>query len=491
MNNKESGGSDFNVNQLFYEVSQKSENNAGENNEAKANNSKSYQDVLSTIKILLSENHASELANIIEDKNAATHIKNIITKYITKNEISVENINSVNALVDALYESMAGFDFLTEYVYNEEYEEINGNAWNDIEVITPTGWRKLDTHFHNPQHSIDIVQKMMRLGGIVIDGQRPTADSFITKGVRISAIIPPCVDEDTGAVFSIRKQKNVVFTKEQLIKWGTATEDELDFLTMCVNFGISVGIAGATGSGKTADISYLLSQIPNEKRIFTIEDSREFNNVIKADENGHIINRVIHTKTRPNEERKEYNVDANTLLKRALRFHPDIIVPAEMRGEEAMAAQEAGRTGHAILTSLHASTALAAYTRILTMCMMSGTHLSEDLLLKLIIEAFPIMVFKEQLRDKTRKYMKIIEAENYLDGKITGRTLFKYVVTGHEMDERGQSIKKTKGFHKKMNPISNRLANRLLQSGADIDIIKRFAGEDWNPESDEGGDDDL
>lgn len=192
-------------------------------------------------------------------------------------------------------------------------------------------------------------------------------DSFITQGVRISAIIPPCIDEAVGAVFSIRKQKNNVITKQQLIDWDTATEEELDLLTLCISHGVSIGIAGSTGSGKTTNIGFILRSIPYDKRIYSIEDSRELNLQVK-DEKGRILNRVIHTKTRPSQNPAQ-NVSADVLLKKSLRFDPQIIVPAEMRGEEAMTAQEAGRTGHTIITSFHASTALAAYTRILTMCM--------------------------------------------------------------------------------------------------------------------------
>ncbi|MBQ8766119.1 MAG: Flp pilus assembly complex ATPase component TadA, partial [Clostridia bacterium] len=177
-------------------------------------------------------------------------------------------------------------------------------------------------------------------------------------------------------------------------------------------------------------------------------------------------------------------VSADVLLKKSLRFYPQIIVPAEMRGEEAMTAQEAGRTGHTIITSLHASTAMAAYTRILTMCMMSGTKLSEELMLKLIIEAYPIMAFKMQLPDKTRKYMKIIEAEDYRDGKIVYRTLYKYVIQDRVMNEDGTQIEKMIGYHKKVNNISSRLANILLENGADLHTIRRFAGDNWSPEAD-------
>ena len=36
------------------------------------------------------------------------------------------------------------------------------------------------------------------------------------------------------------------------------------------------------------------------------------------------------------------------------RFHPYAIIPAEMRGAEALTAVEAGRTGHVIVSTLHA-----------------------------------------------------------------------------------------------------------------------------------------
>ena len=377
---------------------------------------------------------------------------------------------------------MAGFGFLTKYLYDDEVEEINCNGWNDIEIVTVDGWKKIDEHFLTPLQCIDMTKKMCQLGGVIIDGSQPTQDSFITQGVRISAIIPPCIDEAVGAVFSIRKQKNNVITKQQLIKWDTATEEELDLLTLCISHGVSVGIAGSTGSGKTTDIGFILRSIPYDKRIYSIEDSRELNLQVK-DRDGKILNRVIHTKTRPSTNPTQ-DVSADVLLKKSLRFDPQIIVPAEMRGEEAMTAQEAGRTGHTIITSLHASTAMAAYTRILTMCMMSGTKLSEELMLKLIIEAYPIMAFKMQLPDKTRKYMKIIEAEDYRDGKIVYRTLYKYVIQDRVMNEDGTQIEKMIGYHKKVNNISSRLANILLENGADLHTIRRFAGDNWSPEAD-------
>ena len=470
----------FNVYQAIYEVGQRKDGSAAKT-EIKIN-ARPYVEILEIVKDVISKNHASDLANVISTPQGATLLKTLLSKYIYQKHLVCFEYDNLNDLVDKCYEDMAGFGFLTKYLYDENVEEINCNGWNDIEVITGEGWKKIDEHFLSPMQCVDMTRKMCQLGGVIIDGSQPAQDSYITQGVRISAIIPPCVDDDVGAVFSIRKQKTNFVTKEQLIKWDTATQEELDFLTLCISHGVSLGIAGSTGSGKTTDIGFLLRSIPHDQRIYSIEDSRELSLKI-IDENGKALNRVIHTKTRPSNNPTQ-DVSANVLLTRSLRFSPKIIVPAEMRGEEAMTAQEAGRTGHTIITSLHASTALAAYTRILTMCMMSGTRLSEDLMMKLIIEAYPIMAFKMQLPDKTRKYMKIIEAEDYHDGKIIYRTLFKYVVTGRKMSADGSRIEKMTGYHKKVGSISPRLANTLLENGADIEKIRRFAEIDWNSETD-------
>jgi pilus assembly protein CpaF len=310
---------------------------------------------------------------------------------------------------------------------------------------------------------------MSRFGNVILDGSKPIGDSFIARGVRMSGAITPCVDQDAGAIASIRKQKPSYITRENLIEWDTATSEELDFLTLCVNNGVSVAIAGATGSGKTADMGYILSCVSSDKRIVTIEDTRELS-LEQFDENGVMINDVIHllTKEEPNP------ITMLDLLKLSLRLHPQILVPAEMRGKEALTVQEAGRTGHTIVSTLHANSARTAYDRILTMCLEAGTSLSEERLLKNIVEAFPIMLFKMQLPDKSRKYMEIFEATGVQKGEVIGNTLFKYVVDHYERDESGK-ITKIVGVHKRLGCISSTLAERLLIGGVPKKEIQHFA----------------
>jgi pilus assembly protein CpaF len=121
------------------------------------------------------------------------------------------------------------------------------------------------------------------------------------------------------------------------------------------------------------------------------------------DENGVMVNDVIHllTKEEPNP------ITMLDLLKLSLRLHPEILVPAEMRGKEALTVQEAGRTGHTIVSTLHANSARTAYERILTMCLEAGTSLSEERLLKNIVKPFPSCCLNAASRQIPKVYGNI------------------------------------------------------------------------------------
>lgn len=446
---------------------------------AAAKGTLSYEETLDVIRTGINENHAAELANVIADVKGKDILLALISKYIHRQNIHCRDEPDFERLRERIFDDMAGFGFLTKYLYDDTVEEVNINSWDDIEIVTAEDWRKCGETFLNPQQCVDTIKKMCALGGIVIDGSQPVKDSYIFKGVRISAQLPPCVDEELGGIASIRRQRMASITREQLISWGTATAEELDFLNLWLACGVSVAIAGSTGSGKTTDLSYLLRNVPNDKRIYTIEDSRELE-LRRKDEEGKIVNRIVHTKTRPHESARS-NITSDILLKTSLRFDPDIIVPAEMRGVEAWTVQEAGRTGHTIATTLHANSAESAYARVLTMCQEKGGQLSENLMMGLIIEAFPIMLFKQQLRDKTRKYMSIIEATDYKDGKLVYTVLYKFVIRRQEVTGDGKYL--IEGSHRRVNYISDRLALRLLENGAELETIKRYASQSWNPES--------
>lgn len=453
----------FNINDLIYKV------NAEITTDSKARGkARSYKEVLDTIRHIISKNHSAELINVLYSDEAKEKLKNLIVRYLNQQRISVDAFNNISELADKIYEDMAGFGVLTKYLSDVAVEEINVNAWNCIEVIYPDKIIMLEDTFINPDDCMDKIKKMVWLGGSIIDGSNPKVDSFIGEGIRISAIIPPCVDKKTGGVASIRRQKENVITRELMINNGSATDEELDFLSLCINNGVSLAIAGATGSGKTSDLGYLIGRLDEDKRIYTIEDTRELN-IAKIDRNGRMTNRVVQTVTKDGVS----PVTMDDLLKEALRFHPYAIIPAEMRGGEALTAVEAGRTGHTIISTLHANSAIDAYNRILSMCVSTGVRVSENKLMEFILEAMPLVLFKRQLPDGRRVYDEIFEGLSVENGRISGRTLFKYEVKENVYDENGEIIKVV-GTHIQKNKMSDSLMSRLKYGGASDEMLKKF-----------------
>ena len=462
----------FSLHTLIYEQNRDS-NSPLSNDRA---SSQGYANVLSQIQNIMSTNHAQELAEMIYQPGSETRIKSLIGLYINRGNLSVQGIDNISTLIDRIYNDMAGLSILTPYMEDPDVEEININGPNSISVQYADRVELIDESFGSIEECINIVKKMARMGGKILDQSSPIGDSFIARGIRMSGIIEPCVDKEIGAVASIRKQRKAIITKENLLTWNTATEEELDFLSLCINHGVSIAIAGATSTGKTSDMAFLLEQVKS-KRIVMIEDTRE----IELTKDEHDRKDVVQmlTKEPPNE------ITMQDLLKLSMRLHPEVLVPAEMRGEEALTAQEAGRTGHTVLTSLHANNAISAYDRILTMTQMAETRLSEDKLLNNIIEAFPIVVFKSRLADGSRKYMEIFEATGIEDGKVTGNMLYRYILDKYEYiyDNSGVEISRSAiGEHKKEHNISMKLAARLFEGGVPLETIRRFSGDDFLPQ---------
>jgi len=114
-------------------------------------------------------------------------------------------------------------------------------------------------------------------------------------------------------------------------------------------------IAGITGSGKSTTIAAMLEQINSTKNvhILTIEDPIEYTYVDKKA----IINQ------------REIGLDCDTFehgIRSMVREDPDVILIGEMRDRFTFqAAMQAAETGHMVYSTIHASSAGGAITRLL------------------------------------------------------------------------------------------------------------------------------
>lgn len=438
-----------------------------------SSNEMDYPSLLETVRSSIAQNHADELAAALDDVDAAAELKALILKYAAA-QLAGQDFDR-DGLTERIYQDMAGLGLLTPYLLDPTVEEININGYETVEIIRPSGTTFLygKDAFSSPTAALDVIKRMVRMGGMLLDAQTPRVDSYIGSGTRISAIIPPLVPQEQGVVVSIRKQVKSRLTRAQIIEAGTATADMLDFLATCLCYGVSIGVAGGTGSGKSTLMNYLLNEYiltndDSNNRIYIIEDSRELN-LIGYDSENNRPARVLYTVTKgaPNP------VSMFDLIVSSLRFHPSIIVPAEVRDGAAYQAAIAGQTGHTVLTSFHANGAQDAYKRLVALCNTAGTGLADARLLDMCIGAWPIVIYQKQLKDNSRKIMEVFEATGQKNGQVRGNMLYRYQIEGVERDIAGH-ITKICGSHQRTGCISPRLYCRLRDNGASDELLHRL-----------------
>ena len=433
-----------------------------------------YENILEDVQRYCTQHHANTLSSESNTEDAGSLLQEFIEKYIVKRKYAIEGL-STKQLKEKLYEDMAGYSFLKKWIYMPDVEEVNINAFNDIEVIMNSGRSiKIPDKFASPQHGIDVIRRMLNGCGMVIDDTMPSVIGFLDKNIRISVDKTPIVDPEVGINASIRIVNQQTVSREKLLASGSATDEMLDFLTACIRYGVSVCIAGSTGSGKTTIMSWLLSMVPNNRRLITIEEgSREFD-LVKHDKDGNIINSVVHLLTRPHEN-PTMNINQDFLLERVLRKHPDVIGIGEMRSAaESLSAAEASRTGHTVCTTIHSNSSESTYRRMMTLAKRKH-NMDDSILMQIMVEAYPVVIFTKQLEDRSRKIMEVIEGENYTDGKLIYRVLYKFDVVDNKTDETGNA--QVVGRHKKVGEISDSLKKRLLDNGISKKELNLFVKE--------------
>ena len=424
-----------------------------------------FVSLLNIVQQYISQNYSQ----LLTDEDKKPQLRSYIMKFLQDHDYAVRRMTQED-VADKLYTEMAEYSVLTPLLGREDLEEINVNSWDDIAITYTTGHiEKLTEHFYNPQHCTDIVKRLLQHSDMIIDNTMPMQQGHLPNNTRITALKTPLVDENVGMAVSIRLLHPNSISKERIVQYGTGTQKIIDFLCYCIRYGVSLIVAGATSSGKTTLLNALLGTIPNEKRIFTIESGARELSLVKADEEGRIVNNVVHTLSRPSDN-ESYDIKQEDLVVASLRFNPDVIVVGEMRDSEAYSAVEASLTGHTVVSTVHASAADMAHTRI---ALLTQKKFDIDFHISLMqaAQAFPVVVYAHKLEDNSRRIMDISECEVTPNGDRIYRTLFRYSIDENELIDGKYYIK---GHFEQVEPISESLQRRLRQFGIPETVLAKF-----------------
>lgn len=180
-----------------------------------------------------------------------------------------------------------------------------------------------------------------------------------------------------GAERSLEEERQAQNRKlREVVRGG----DIYEAARFCVDHKLNMIVAGGTSTGKTVAARKVLSYVPPEERLVTIEEAAELlpeqPNVVTL-----ISNRDVPVQS------------ADVLLTSTLRMRPDRIVLGEVRGAEAMTFLEAINTGHGgSMTTLHAETPQLAVQRLAIAALKTNVPMTYQDMIRYIESSIDVII---------------------------------------------------------------------------------------------------
>jgi pilus assembly protein CpaF len=343
-----------------------------------------------------------------------------------------------------------------KYLDDPDCSEIMINGPNEIWVEAKGRLILTESRF-TEEGLLGAARNMAQFVGRVLNDERPRLDARLPDGSRIHVVLPPIARK--GTTISIRKFMSGRPGIEELIQWGSLTPQMAWLIRAMVHTKLNIVVAGGTGSGKTTLLNIVSTQIPNEERIVTIEDSAELQMQQEH---------IVPFESRPADKFGKGEVNMGHLLHSALRLRPDRIVVGEVRGGEAFDLMQAMNTGHGgSMATTHANTPTDTLRRIESLCLQSGIELPMVAIRAQVAAAINAIITCERFHDGSRRTTSIAEVLPLNEkGDYRTQSLFVYAPTHRDKDGR------LHGYHAPTGLIPTFLGR--LQSHGFPDITEAF-----------------
>ena len=319
------------------------------------------------------------------------------------------------------------------------------------------GWLKSNLFMPDEESIFNFASQIGRRAGRQIATLTPILDARYESGDRVCATLSPISAH--GNTITIRRFARNPWTVGNLVgdPGYSMTPEMAGMLWQAIHYEMNIIIAGGTASGKTTALNALAAFIPTNQRIVTIEDTREV--VLPAYQWNWV---PLLTRNANAEGLGE--VTMLDLMVTALRMRPDRIVLGEMRRQsEAEVLFEAMHTGHSVISTLHADTAMQALRRLTS----PPINLpASDL------EAVHLLVI--QYRDRRRNIRRTLEIAELVGGAsesdITTNTIYRWRPRNDTFDMVGEPNK----YLKEVNLHTGMTKDEIYQDIANRAIIIKW-----------------
>jgi pilus assembly protein CpaF len=125
---------------------------------------------------------------------------------------------------------------------------VNGIVERAGRLRRPTEYRK-------------VIEKIVSAVGRRVDESSPMVDARLPDGSRVNAIVPPLAVH--GPCLTIRRFSEEPFTAQDLIGFGSLSDDLALVLEACVRGKLNILVSGGTATGKTTILNVLSRSSPS------------------------------------------------------------------------------------------------------------------------------------------------------------------------------------------------------------------------------------
>ena len=348
-------------------------------------------------------------------------IQNLFEQILTEENIVLSRPERAR-LFEQISAEILGFGPLQSLLEDDTITEIMVNGPKNVYIERKGKVHRVPITFESNDHVMRIIDRIVAPLGRRIDESSPYVDARLPDGSRVNAVIPPI--SLVGPVLTIRKFSKNPITVDQMVQFGSISQESVQFLKACVEARLNIIISGGTGSGKTTLLNVLSGFIPSDERILTIENAAELQ--LRQEH-------VVTLESRPANIEGRGEITIRDLVMNALRMRPERIIVGECRGGETLDMLQAMNTGHdGSMTTAHANTPRDALARIETMCLMAGMDLPVRAIREQVSSAVDLICQQERMRDGTRKVTTITEVSGMEGDVITMTDIFVFEQTGTE-----------------------------------------------------------
>jgi pilus assembly protein CpaF len=244
-------------------------------------------------------------------------------------------------------------------------QEISIHGGGQVYVDAGRGMR--NTGLRVPEMALRAVIRLLTAAsGGYLDAKAPFTNLQLANGGRFHGALPPVADEPQ---ISIRLHSGMGRPATDFM-----TTDELARIRTAIADRKSIIVGGATSSGKSTLLNSLLDFIDDDLQLVLIEDVYE----LKPAPHKNVIRRLASG-----------HADLKRQVFESLRNRPDWILIGETRDRSAWDLMDASRTGHPILSTVHASSAEGVITRLMSLAGCDREFVREAIDLVLFVQRMP------------------------------------------------------------------------------------------------------